>query len=222
MAWKRMLHCKHQRRSPQWQLLPLQVQLESLWRNEWCVQETFHSGHMLLRMFATPGTVDTRSLYSPYFLSLSSFVHVVVALDGVTDHGIAAVGGTPTLSLLCAYWQADQSWRKERIIDVPLCKEDCESWWSDCKNDTTCKTDWHKGWDWSSGKTDQIQLCGRTKPLRRVIILQHKLVLCSNKKYIYLETIYFTAGIFSNYCHDSPLSFFFPRYKQVPWRQQMQ
>ncbi|XP_037631492.1 folate receptor isoform X1 [Sebastes umbrosus] len=46
---------------------------------------------------------------------------------------------------------ADQSWRKERILDVPLCKEDCHDWWEDCKNDFTCKTNWHKGWDWSSG-----------------------------------------------------------------------
>ncbi|XP_068573039.1 folate receptor isoform X1 [Cebidichthys violaceus] len=47
--------------------------------------------------------------------------------------------------------KVDQSWRRERILDVPLCKEDCHSWWEDCKNDYTCKTDWHKGWDWSSG-----------------------------------------------------------------------
>ncbi|MED6253892.1 Folate receptor alpha [Ataeniobius toweri] len=45
----------------------------------------------------------------------------------------------------------DQSWRKERILNVPLCKEDCEQWWEDCKDDVTCKIDWHKGWDWSSG-----------------------------------------------------------------------
>uniref|UniRef100_A0A3Q3WG09 Folate receptor-like domain-containing protein n=1 Tax=Mola mola TaxID=94237 RepID=A0A3Q3WG09_MOLML len=45
----------------------------------------------------------------------------------------------------------DQSWRKERILNVPLCNEDCHTWWEDCKNDITCKTDWHKGWDWSSG-----------------------------------------------------------------------
>ncbi|XP_056467834.1 folate receptor alpha-like isoform X1 [Gadus chalcogrammus] len=45
----------------------------------------------------------------------------------------------------------DQSWRKERILDVPLCKEDCHTWWDDCKDDLTCKTDWHRGWDWKSG-----------------------------------------------------------------------
>uniref|UniRef100_A0A665U4V8 Folate receptor n=1 Tax=Echeneis naucrates TaxID=173247 RepID=A0A665U4V8_ECHNA len=48
--------------------------------------------------------------------------------------------------------QVHQSWRKERIIDVPLCMEDCHDWWEDCKNDYTCKSNWHKGWDWSSGE----------------------------------------------------------------------
>uniref|UniRef100_A0A673LLX6 Folate receptor alpha-like n=1 Tax=Sinocyclocheilus rhinocerous TaxID=307959 RepID=A0A673LLX6_9TELE len=43
------------------------------------------------------------------------------------------------------------SWRKERIVDVPLCLEDCESWFEDCKDDFTCKENWHKGWDWNSG-----------------------------------------------------------------------
>ncbi|KAM9318656.1 folate receptor [Pholidichthys leucotaenia] len=47
--------------------------------------------------------------------------------------------------------EADQSWRRERIIDVPLCKEDCEIWYEDCKEEFTCKSDWHHGWDWSSG-----------------------------------------------------------------------
>ncbi|XP_078514750.1 folate receptor gamma-like isoform X2 [Lissotriton helveticus] len=45
----------------------------------------------------------------------------------------------------------DSSWRKERILDVPLCKEDCDTWWQDCKQDYTCKSNWHKGWDWSTG-----------------------------------------------------------------------
>ncbi|XP_060086512.1 folate receptor alpha-like [Heteronotia binoei] len=46
---------------------------------------------------------------------------------------------------------ADNSWRKERILNVPLCKEDCEQWWEDCKDQMTCKENWHKGWDWSRG-----------------------------------------------------------------------
>lgn len=47
--------------------------------------------------------------------------------------------------------QVDQSWRKERIVNVPLCKEDCQDWWEDCRSSYTCKVDWHKGWNWSSG-----------------------------------------------------------------------
>uniref|UniRef100_A0A8D2LIB6 Folate receptor-like domain-containing protein n=1 Tax=Varanus komodoensis TaxID=61221 RepID=A0A8D2LIB6_VARKO len=48
--------------------------------------------------------------------------------------------------------KVDQSWRKERILYVPLCIEDCEAWWADCQDDMTCKSNWHKGWDWSSGQ----------------------------------------------------------------------
>ncbi|KAL2096276.1 hypothetical protein ACEWY4_008424 [Coilia grayii] len=47
--------------------------------------------------------------------------------------------------------QVNQTWRKERILNVPLCQEDCESWYADCRHDFTCKQDWHSGWDWSSG-----------------------------------------------------------------------
>lgn len=45
----------------------------------------------------------------------------------------------------------DQSWRKERIVDVPLCIEDCETWYKDCSGEYTCMENWHKGWDWSTG-----------------------------------------------------------------------
>lgn len=48
--------------------------------------------------------------------------------------------------------QVDQSWRKERFLDVPLCKEDCQSWWEACRTSYTCKSNWHKGWNWTSGE----------------------------------------------------------------------
>ncbi|KFU92797.1 Folate receptor alpha, partial [Chaetura pelagica] len=47
--------------------------------------------------------------------------------------------------------QADSSWRRERILHVPLCREDCEEWWEDCKDYVTCKENWHKGWNWATG-----------------------------------------------------------------------
>lgn len=34
---------------------------------------------------------------------------------------------------------------------MPLCKEDCEQWWEDCKDCMTCKENWHKGWNWATG-----------------------------------------------------------------------
>ncbi|TKC35931.1 hypothetical protein EI555_003966 [Monodon monoceros] len=47
--------------------------------------------------------------------------------------------------------EVNQSWRKERFLNVPLCKEDCQSWWEDCRTSYTCKTNWQKGWNWTSG-----------------------------------------------------------------------
>uniref|UniRef100_A0A8P0T341 Folate receptor-like domain-containing protein n=1 Tax=Canis lupus familiaris TaxID=9615 RepID=A0A8P0T341_CANLF len=47
--------------------------------------------------------------------------------------------------------QVNQSWRKERILHVPLCREDCEQWWQDCRTSYTCKSNWHRGWNWTSG-----------------------------------------------------------------------
>lgn len=53
---------------------------------------------------------------------------------------------------MCAYAQVDQSWRKQRILDVPLCLEDCQTWWDDCQEVSTCKVDWHTGWNWTTGE----------------------------------------------------------------------
>ena len=55
--------------------------------------------------------------------------------------------GFPTRPAL----QTDSSWRRQRILNVPLCREDCEQWWEDCRDASTCKVNWHKGWNWSTG-----------------------------------------------------------------------
>ncbi|XP_040114689.1 folate receptor alpha isoform X1 [Oryx dammah] len=47
--------------------------------------------------------------------------------------------------------EVNQKWRKERVLGVPLCKEDCQIWWEDCRTSYTCKSNWHKGWNWSAG-----------------------------------------------------------------------
>uniref|UniRef100_A0A452TQC8 Folate receptor beta n=1 Tax=Ursus maritimus TaxID=29073 RepID=A0A452TQC8_URSMA len=47
--------------------------------------------------------------------------------------------------------EVNQSWRRERFLHVPLCKEDCQRWWEDCRTSYTCKANWHRGWDWTSG-----------------------------------------------------------------------
>ncbi|XP_043852464.1 folate receptor alpha-like [Dromiciops gliroides] len=41
--------------------------------------------------------------------------------------------------------------RKERVLNVPLCKEDCIQWWEDCQTSYTCRDNWHTGWNRTSG-----------------------------------------------------------------------
>ncbi|EDL78457.1 rCG31683, isoform CRA_a [Rattus norvegicus] len=41
---------------------------------------------------------------------------------------------------------------EQRLWDVPLCLEDCEEWWKDCRTSHTCKADWLHGWVWDQGK----------------------------------------------------------------------
>lgn len=48
--------------------------------------------------------------------------------------------------------QVGPSGQGARVVDAPLCREDCEQWWADCHSSYTCKADWHGGWDWSRGE----------------------------------------------------------------------
>ncbi|EDL78458.1 rCG31683, isoform CRA_b [Rattus norvegicus] len=42
---------------------------------------------------------------------------------------------------------------EQRLWDVPLCLEDCEEWWKDCRTSHTCKADWLHGWVWDQVKS---------------------------------------------------------------------
>ncbi|XP_006834000.1 PREDICTED: probable folate receptor delta [Chrysochloris asiatica] len=48
--------------------------------------------------------------------------------------------------------QVDPRGQGECIVNVPLCWEDCERWWTDCRTSYTCKSNWKGGWVWSQGK----------------------------------------------------------------------
>ncbi|KAL4230396.1 folic acid receptor [Mactra antiquata] len=41
--------------------------------------------------------------------------------------------------------------RKERFVNVPLCRNECDAWWEDCVDDLTCIENWARHFDWSSG-----------------------------------------------------------------------
>ncbi|KAF6333243.1 IZUMO1 receptor, JUNO [Rhinolophus ferrumequinum] len=50
-------------------------------------------------------------------------------------------------------WEVGLRGQEERILDAPLCREDCEQWWADCHTSYTCQSNWHGSWDWSRGKS---------------------------------------------------------------------
>ncbi|KAM5125356.1 folate receptor alpha-like, partial [Mantella aurantiaca] len=51
-----------------------------------------------------------------------------------------------------------------RILDVPLCIEDCDTWYKDCSGEYTCMENWHFGWNW----TTKINRCPAGKPCRKL------------------------------------------------------
>lgn len=46
--------------------------------------------------------------------------------------------------------------RKDRFLAVPLCKADCDLWYSDCSEDYTCNDNWAKNWNWTNKGTPQM------------------------------------------------------------------
>uniref|UniRef100_A0A8C3VWM3 Folate receptor alpha n=1 Tax=Catagonus wagneri TaxID=51154 RepID=A0A8C3VWM3_9CETA len=49
------------------------------------------------------------------------------------------------------FQKVSRGWRRQRLLNVPLCKDDCQDWWEDCRTSYTCKSNWHDGWNWSLG-----------------------------------------------------------------------
>uniref|UniRef100_A0A8C0JZ50 Folate receptor-like domain-containing protein n=1 Tax=Canis lupus dingo TaxID=286419 RepID=A0A8C0JZ50_CANLU len=48
----------------------------------------------------------------------------------------------------CCFTNTSQ---EEHILHITLCREDCKQWWQDCRTSYTSKSNWQKGWNWTSG-----------------------------------------------------------------------
>uniref|UniRef100_A0A8C4LX09 IZUMO1 receptor, JUNO n=1 Tax=Equus asinus asinus TaxID=83772 RepID=A0A8C4LX09_EQUAS len=82
-----------------------------------------------------------------------SLVHCGLMMPGCQRHFIQAVCFYECSPNLGPWIQQVGRWgQEERILDAPLCREDCEQWWEDCRTSYTCKSNWHGGWDWSGGE----------------------------------------------------------------------
>uniref|UniRef100_A0A8C2QEJ6 Folate receptor beta n=1 Tax=Cricetulus griseus TaxID=10029 RepID=A0A8C2QEJ6_CRIGR len=81
-------------------------------------------------------------------------------------HHKTKLGPEDKLHDQCSPWKKNaccsmipQIWVDQTFPGCPLCKEDCQEWWEACCTSSTCKTDWHKGWDWASGKVPDTAAC---------------------------------------------------------------
>uniref|UniRef100_A0A8C0KVX2 IZUMO1 receptor, JUNO n=1 Tax=Canis lupus dingo TaxID=286419 RepID=A0A8C0KVX2_CANLU len=83
-----------------------------------------------------------------------SLLHCGLMMPGCEEHFIQAVCFYECSPNLGPWIQkVGSSGQGERIRDAPLCREDCEQWWEDCRTSYTCRSDWLGSWDWSRGKS---------------------------------------------------------------------
>ncbi|XP_059268862.1 sperm-egg fusion protein Juno isoform X4 [Mustela nigripes] len=139
LARQCVLQGRHQPEHPPGPALALQLQLAPLWGDAARLRETLPPGHLLIPVLPKPGALDPEG----------SAVRGRVG----TKAGEAASSGHATSILVTCHAciQLDSGGPGERILEVPLCWEDCEQWWEDCRTSYTCKADWH-GWDRTEGK----------------------------------------------------------------------
>ena len=53
--------------------------------------------------------------------------------------------------------------RTERVMNIPLCSEDCDGWFEACKDDYTCSDNWGETWKWSKNGNECKLKCKRFK-----------------------------------------------------------
>jgi len=54
--------------------------------------------------------------------------------------------------------------RKERAMHIPLCADDCDQWFHDCKDDYTCSGNWGNSSSWNWKKKGSPEMC--TQPCK--------------------------------------------------------
>ncbi|XP_062053568.1 sperm-egg fusion protein Juno [Lepus europaeus] len=129
------MNAKHHKREPGPED-ELYVECEPWKDNACCTSTTSWEAHL-----------DVSPLYN------FSFVHCGLLTPDCHRHFIQAICFYECSPNLGPWIQpVDPSGPEQRAVGVPLCHEDCEQWWEDCRTSYTCKSNWHGGWDWSRGR----------------------------------------------------------------------
>jgi folate receptor len=53
--------------------------------------------------------------------------------------------------------------RTERVMNIPLCSDECDGWFEACKDDYTCSDNWGETWKWSKKGNECKLPCKRFK-----------------------------------------------------------
>ncbi|CBY10018.1 unnamed protein product [Oikopleura dioica] len=80
-------------------------------------------------------------------------LNIVNEKDSSSDSSIDSIFGNKSDDELYQMFMASQERTKShRLWKVPLCKNDCDSWWNACKAELTCTNDWYGGFNWEQGE----------------------------------------------------------------------
>jgi len=71
---------------------------------------------------------------------------------------------SPNLGPWIARDRVSKYTRRERFIDIPLCADDCDQWFQDCKDDYTCSGNWGDSSSWNWKKRGSPEMC--TQPCK--------------------------------------------------------
>ena len=75
--------------------------------------------------------------------------------------------------------------RTERVLNIPLCSQDCDGWFEACKDDYTCSDNWGETWKWSKNGNKCKLKCKRFKDY-----FQNSVTFCNkifNHSFAYTE-----------------------------------
>ena len=106
----------------------------------------------------TSAKIDADGLFSLYNMLLDQCPSIKNMSESCKRHfkrDTCFYECSPNLSPWIVIDSVSKRTRKERAMHIPLCSDDCDQWFHDCKDDFTCSGNWGNisGWNWKQKGT---------------------------------------------------------------------